>query len=272
MDILLILIGAIAAGLLGSLTGLGGGIIIIPLLSQVLGYNIKYALGAGLIAVIATSTGASSAYIKQELSNIHIGLFLVVATTIGAVSGALVAQYASVSLLSILFGGILLFTGLMQFRKSGDNFIPARAEGLAHQLQLQGKMPSGPNAGKEYEVKQPFWGFLIMLLAGALSGLLGIGSGVLKVLAMDNVMKLPFKISTATSTFMIGLTAIASAVVYLQKGYIVAFIAAPVLLGVLIGSGIGSKLLPKINTKILKQVFAIVVLIIAFQMIYKGLN
>lgn len=272
MDILIIFLGAILAGLLGSLTGLGGGIIIIPLLSEVLGYNIKYAIGAGLIAVIATSTGASSTYVKKGLSNIYIGLFLVIATTAGAVSGALIAQYTSVKVLSILFGCILLFTGFMQFRKHADNFVPAQSGSLASKLQLTGKLPNAAVTDTPYEAQKPFLGFFIMLMAGALSGLLGIGSGVLKVLAMDNVMKLPFKISTATSTFMIGLTAIASAVFYFQEGYIVASIAAPVMLGVLIGSGIGSKLLTKINTKILKQVFAIVVLIIALQMINKGLK
>lgn len=272
MDILIILIGAICAGLLGSLTGLGGGIIIIPLLSQLLGYDMKYAIGAGLIAVIATSTGASSAYVRKGLSNIRIGLFLVIATTLGAVSGAVIAQYTSANILSILFGGILLFTGLMQFRKNQDNFVTAQPFGWPAKLQLQGYIPKAEDNRKYYEGSKPFVAFFIMLIAGALSGLLGIGSGVLKVLAMDNVMKLPFKISTATSTFMIGLTAIASAVLYLQKGYIVAYIAGPVMIGVLIGSGIGSRIMHKINTKLLKQIFAIVVLIVAIQMIYKGLK
>lgn len=270
MDTIIILIGAIAAGLIGSLTGLGGGIIIIPLLTLGLGYDMNYAIGAGLISVIGTSAGATASYIKGGISNTKIGLFLVVATTIGAVCGALLSQYLNTQTLSIIFGIILIFTAYLQFRKKEDHFIPAKESGLAYSLQLQGTYTTA-SSSKKYESAQPMSGFMVMFFAGALSGLLGIGSGVLKVLAMDNLMKLPFKVSTTTSTFMIGITAIASAVLYLQKGYIVAAIAAPVLLGVLLGAGIGAKLLPKINVRILQQIFAGIVVIIAINMITKGI-
>lgn len=273
METAIILLGALGAGFLGALTGLGGGIIIIPLLNLGLGYDIKYAIGAGLVSVIATSTGASASYAKEGISNIKIGLFLVVASTIGAVGGALIGQHIPTSWLSVIFGAILIFTAYMQFRKKTDNFLPAREQGLAYKLQLQGYY-NDKEAGaiKHYEAGNPVSGFLFMVLAGVLSGLLGIGSGVLKVLAMDNRMKLPFKVSTTTSVFMIGMTAVASAVLYLQKGYIVASIAAPVLIGVLLGANLGSKVLSRINTKLLKQVFVIVVVIIAIQMIYKGIS
>lgn len=270
---LIIFFGALCAGFLGALTGLGGGIIIVPLLSLGLGYDMKYAIGAGLVSVIATSSGASLKFIKQGMSNTKIGMFLVVATTVGAVGGAILGQYLPTAVLSVIFGSILIFTAIMQMRKKEDNFVPARSGGLAYNLQLQGiYADSETGTDKHYEAQKPFAGFVIMILAGVLSGLLGIGSGVLKVLAMDTAMKLPFKVSTTTSTFMIGMTGVASAVLYLQQGYIVAPIAAPVLVGVLLGAGLGSGVVSKINTRQLKQVFVVVVIIIAIQMMYKGMN
>lgn len=268
---LLIFGGAILAGFIGALTGLGGGIIIVPLLTIGLGFDMNYAIGAALISVIATSTGSASAYIRDGLTNIQIGIFLVVATTIGAVGGAILSSYTPTAVISILFGGILIFTAIMSFVKKGQQFVPAQPDSVAYKMQLQGEIiEQGKNI--QYEAKNAWGGFAVMVGAGVLSALLGIGSGVLKVLAMDNIMKLPFKVSTTTSSFMIGITAIASAVMYLQKGYIVPAIAAPVLLGVLLGAIVGAKLLPKINTKVLKQVFAIIVLIVAVQMIYKGIS
>jgi uncharacterized membrane protein YfcA len=274
MESIIIFIGGIVAGLLGALTGLGGGIIIIPLLTLGLGYDMKYAIGAGLISVIGTSTGGALRYMKEGISNVKIGLFLVVATTFGAVCGAVLAQYINTGYLSLLFGGILLFTAYMQFKNKTDNFVPATTIGISAKLQLQGSIPQNTATSqmKYYQANKPIWGFIVMIFAGALSGLLGIGSGVLKVLAMDSIMKLPFKVSTTTSTYMIGLTAIASAALYLYQGYIVASIDVPVLLGVLLGATIGSKLISVINIGLLKKIFASIVVIIAINMMYKGIS
>jgi uncharacterized membrane protein YfcA len=273
VETLIIFIGALCAGFIGSLTGLGGAIIIIPLLNLGLGYDMKYAIGTGLIAVVATSSGASLSYSKSGISNVKIGLFLVVASTLGAMIGALVGQNIPVAWLYILFGAILIFTAYMQFRKKGDNFLPAQTTGLANSLQLQGIYNDAEtNTVKHYEAGKPVTGFLLMILAGMLSGLLGIGAGVMKVLAMDTKMKLPFKVSTSTSVFMIGMTAFTSLVMYAKEGYIVAAISAPVALGVLLGATMGAKVLTRVNTKLLKQVFVFIVLIIALQMIYKGIN
>ncbi len=268
---IIILIGALLAGFVGALTGLGGGIIIIPLLTLGLGYDMNYAIGAALVSVVATSTGAATAYIKEGVSNMKIAMYLLVATTIGAIIGALIGANAPTSVLSITFGLILCFTAVMSFVKKGDNIVVPKDDSPAAKWQLQGVFS---DKGKEihYEATNIWSGFFMMLFAGIMSGLLGIGSGVLKVIAMDNFMKLPFKVSTTTSVLMIGVTAIASAVIYLQKGYIVPDIAAPVLLGVICGAKIGSKVLPKINTILLKKIFAVIVTIVAIQMIYRGLN
>lgn len=268
---IIIFIGSLFAGFIGALTGLGGGIIIIPLLTLALGFDMNYAVGAALVSVVATSTGSATAYIKDGFSNIQIGMYLLVATTIGAIIGAFTAIIAPTHILAIVFGLILAFTAIMSFRKTADYDFPPKKGTLSHRLQLNGIFIKNgkPTA---YEAQNPILGFLLMVFAGFMSGLLGIGSGVLKVLAMDNAMKLPFKVSTTTSSFMIGVTGIASAIIYLQKGYIVAPIAAPVLLGVSIGAMLGAKMLPKINTTLLKKIFAIVVSIVALQMILKGIN
>lgn len=268
---IIIFLGSILAGFIGALTGLGGGIIIIPMLTLLLGYNMNYAIGAALIAVIATSTGASTAYIKEGVTNIKIGLFLLLATTIGAIIGAFAGASAPSSLLSILFGVILAFTAIMTFVKKADVLVLPSTNSLAARWSLQGEYHAG-NTITHYEADKPIGGFFMMFFAGIMSGMLGIGSGVLKVLAMDAIMKLPFKVSTTTSSFMIGITAIASAVIYLQKGYIVANIAAPVFVGVFIGATLGAKLLPRINTLLLKKIFAIIVAIIAIQMISRGIK
>lgn len=270
LSIVIIFIGSLLAGFIGALTGLGGGIIIIPMLTLILGYHMNYAIGAALVSVIATSTGAATVYIKEGITNINIGYFLLIATTIGAIIGALIGSSVSTNLLSILFGLILAFTAIMTFVKKQDHFIAPNTNKLANNLELNGTYVAN---GKTivYEADKPIAGFFMMVFAGVMSGMLGIGSGVLKVIAMDTLMKLPFKVSTSTSSFMIGVTAIASALIYLQKGYIVANIAAPVFVGVFIGASIGAKLLPLLNTSILKKIFALIVALISIQMIVRGL-
>ncbi|OOQ58024.1 sulfite exporter TauE/SafE family protein [Mucilaginibacter pedocola] len=267
---LIILIGSYAAGLLGSLTGLGGGVVIIPLLTLILNVDIHYAIGAALISVIATSSGSAAAYVKEGITNIRLGMFLEIATTLGAMTGAMLAVFVPTHYIAILFGFILIFSAVMSLRKKAENII-AEPSYFAAKLKLYGSYPDGHGEQVQYGVIRVAGGFFMMLFAGVLSGLLGIGSGALKVLAMDTVMKIPFKVSTTTSNFMIGVTAAASAVVYLQRGYITPAIAMPVVIGVLFGALTGAKIL--VHTKSsgwLRWVFAVVVTFLAGQMIYNG--
>ena len=267
---LILLAGAYLAGLVGSLTGLGGGVVVIPLLTLVFHVDIRYAIGAALLASIANSSGAASAYIKEGITNIRLGMFLEIATTIGAVGGAIIAIYTPTNTIAILFGAILLFSAAMTLRKKN---MEALTEGspLSYKLKLNSSYPT-KDGEVEYKLKNVGAGFSIMTLAGVLSGLLGIGSGALKVLAMDSAMHIPFKVSTTTSNFMIGVTAAASAVVYLQRGYMDPGIAFPVMLGVLGGAFTGSKLLTRMDPKVLKYIFCVAITFVAAEMIFNGYN
>lgn len=267
---LIMLGGAYLAGLLGSLTGLGGGVVVIPLLTLVFHVDIRYAIGAALLASIGNSSGAATAYIKEGITNIRLGMFLEIATTIGAVGGALIAVYTPTNTIAVLFGVVLIFSALMTIRKKSDH---AEQEGskLSYLLKLNSSYPTKDGV-VNYKLKNIGGGFSIMLGAGVLSGLLGIGSGALKVLAMDGAMRIPFKVSTTTSNFMMGVTVAASAVVYLQRGYIDPGIAFPVVLGVLGGAFTGARLLTIINPRTLRIIFCVAISFVAIEMIYNGLN
>lgn len=266
---LILLLGAYCAGLLGSLTGLGGGVVIIPLLTLCFGVDFHYAVGAALVSSIATSSGSGSAYVKEGITNIRLGMVLEIATTIGAVAGAVVAIWMNNSLISIIYGGVLVLTAVMQQVKHSrhEHVVGSR---LAKRLKLFGTFPQKDGTKQYYELTNVGGGFAVMLLAGMLSGILGIGSGVLKVIAMDGIMKVPFKVSTTTSNFMMGVTACASAVVYIQRGNIVPGLALPVLIGVLFGALTGAKLLKRLDVSLLRKIFAIAILAVAVNMIYMG--
>ncbi len=266
----LLLFGAYCAGLLGSLTGLGGGVIVIPLLTLAFGIDFHYAIGAALVASIATSSGSASAYVKEGLTNIRLGMFLEIATSAGAVLGAAAALWMPTNAIAIIFGAVLLLTVAMQFRQKTD-YIGVKGSSLAKKLKLFGSYPTKDGTVQSYELTNVSGGFSVMVLAGALSGLLGIGSGVLKVLAMDSCMKVPFKVSTTTSNFMIGVTAVTSAVVYLQRGYIEPGIAFPIMVGVLAGAMSGAKLLKHLDVRVLRKIFAVAILLVALNMIYNGI-
>ena len=266
---LILLLGAYAAGLLGSLTGLGGGVIVIPLLTLDFGIDFHYAIGAALVASIATSSGSASAYVKEGMTNIRLGMFLEIATSVGAVLGAVIALWMPTNAIAVIFGVVLFFTAVMQNRQKVDH-VGVKGSALAMKLKLFGSYPTKEGV-QNYELTNVPGGFLIMVAAGALSGLLGIGSGVLKVLAMDSCMKVPFKVSTTTSNFMIGVTAVTSAVVYLQRGYIEPGIAFPIMVGVLGGALTGAKLLKHLDVRLLRKIFAIAILLVAVNMIYNGL-
>ena len=266
---LILLVSAYLAGLLGSLTGLGGGVVVIPVLTLGFGVDFHYAIGAALVASIATSSGSGSAYVKEGITNIRLGMFLEIATTIGAVAGAIIAVWLNNSTIAIIYGCVLILTAAMQQRRKSDHDGVVGSD-LARRLKLFGTWPQRDGSMKAYQLRGVGGGFSVMLLAGMLSGILGIGSGVLKVIAMDGIMKVPFKVSTTTSNFMMGVTACASAVVYIQRGNIVPGIACPVLIGVLFGALTGARLLKKLDVRLLRQIFCIAILLVAFNMIWQG--
>lgn len=267
--ILILLIGAYVAGLLGSLTGFGGGVIIIPLLTMVLGVDFQYAIGGALVASIATSSGSGVVYVRQGMTNVRLGMFLEIATAIGAVCGAFVAVWLNNNVIAVIFGVVLLFSAFNQQRKKQDHLC-TEGSSLAKKLQLYGTFPQKSGALQSYEITNVVGGFGLMTIAGMLSGILGIGSGALKVLAMDELMRVPFKVSTTTSNFMMGVTAAASAVIYIQRGNINPTIAGAVLLGVLAGSMTGAQLLKRLDVRLLRKLFAILITLVAFNMIYNG--
>ncbi|KAA0128079.1 sulfite exporter TauE/SafE family protein [Chryseobacterium sp. SN22] len=270
-EIIILFLGAISAGLLGSLTGLGGGVIIIPLLTLGFGVPMHYAIGASLISVIGTSSGAAVAFVKEGFTNMRIGMFLEIATTAGAIVGALVSGMLNPNTIGIIFASILLLTVILNLKGKPDHQEPVIKGSLEEKLKLYGTFPD-KGILKSYSARNTVPGFFMMMFAGAMSGLLGIGSGALKVLAMDNMMRLPFKVSTTTSNFMIGVTAVASSLIYFQRGEIIPVIVAPVLVGVVVGSFIGSKTLMVSKTKKLKTFFAIVITILSVYMMYNGIR
>ena len=266
---LILLAASYCAGLLGSLTGLGGGVVVIPVLTLCFGVDFHYAVGAALVASIATSSGSGSAYVKEGVTNIRLGMFLEIATTIGAVCGAAVAIYLNSNTIAIIYGGVLVLTAAMQQRRKSDHDGVVGSE-MARRLKLFGSWPQKDGTMKHYQLRHVGGGFSVMYVAGGLSGILGIGSGVLKVIAMDGIMKVPFKVSTTTSNFMMGVTACASAVIYVQRGNIVPGMACPVMIGVLFGALTGAKLLKRLDVRLLRRIFCIVILMVAANMIYQG--
>ena len=266
---LILLVSAYLAGLLGSLTGLGGGVVVIPVLTLGFGVDFHYAIGAALVASIATSSGSGSAYVKEGITNIRLGMFLEIATTIGAVVGAIIAVWLNNSTIAIIYGCVLILTAAMQQRRKRDHDGVVGSD-LARRLKLFGTWPQRDGSMKAYQLRGVGGGFSVMLLAGMLSGILGIGSGVLKVIAMDGIMKVPFKVSTTTSNFMMGVTACAAAVVYIQRGNIVPGIACAVLIGVGFGALTGARLLKILDVRLLRQIFCIAILLVAFNMIWQG--
>jgi uncharacterized protein len=266
----LLAIGSLVAGFLGSLTGLGGGVVIVPLLVLVFGVDVRYAIGASLVSVIATSCGAAAAYVREGYSNVRVGMFLEVATTIGALCGAFIAPHVPVPVIAVTFGVVLLYGALQSARPRAERQTDRRRDSLAVALRLDSTYPT-PAGLVAYQVSRVAGGFSLMWVAGVLSGLLGIGSGAVKVLAMDRLMRLPFKVSATTSNFMIGVTAAASAGVYLNRGYVDPGLAMPITLGVLAGSTAGARVLTTARSFWLRRVFLVVVTALGIEMIYNGL-
>ncbi len=259
------------AGFLGALSGLGGGVVIVPLLVLGFGVDMRYAMGASLISVIATSSGAAAAYVREGISNIRIGMFLEIATTIGAIVGAMLAASSPTRLLAVVFGIVLLYSAGMSLRRKKPMALDGPADHLAQTFKLDGLMPVDGD-WVPYRTRRIPLGFGLMFGAGTLSGLLGIGSGAVKVLAMDEAMQIPFKVSTTTSNFMIGVTAAASAGVFLSRGYIQPALVMPVTLGVLAGSVLGARFLTAAKVRTVRLIFATVIAALGVEMIFNALH
>jgi hypothetical protein len=265
---------SVAAGLLGSLVGLGGGIVIVPVLTLLFHIDIRLAIGASILSVIATSSGAAVAYVREKLTNLRAGIFLEIGTTLGAVTGAYLTTLVSGNFLFILFGIVLLYSAFAMIHKRREKEILTHSsDRIANRLKLHSSYYD-KNLRKQitYKLSGTKIGLGLMYLAGVISALLGVGSGTLKVPALDIAMHMPIKASAATSDFMIGVTAAASAGAYFSRGQINPFIAAPVIIGVLIGAIIGSRLLGKINPKTIKLMFVIVLVVVSVEMIQRGLS
>ncbi|MGE3919890.1 MAG: sulfite exporter TauE/SafE family protein [Gammaproteobacteria bacterium] len=260
---------SILAGFLGALTGLGGGVVIIPALVLLLHVDIHYAMGASIISVMATSTGSAIAFLRQGYTNLRIGIFLETAAVIGAIVGALIVKYMPVSLIEIVFGVILIMTALLTIQRK-DIQDAKTSHPWADHLHLNASYPS-KNGNITYKVERVPAALGLMGVAGSLSGLLGIGSGTLKVLVMDQMMRLPYKVATSTSNFIIGITAAVSAGIYFSRGYINPIITFPVMIGVVLGAIIGARVMHHIHNRILRIVFSIIICFLAFLLIYKGL-
>lgn len=268
---ILLLFFAYIAGLVGALTGLSGGVVIIPVLVLLFHTNIHYAMGASLISVIATSSGATAAYLREGYTNLRIGLFLEVGAVIGALCGALLIAFVSKTYLAVLFSLIMFFSAYLTATRQEEQELYNSSHPWAARLNLRGTYPT-KNIKTHYHVQGVPSAFMIMGIAGMLAGLLGIGSGSLKVLAMDHAMRLPYKVSTTTSNFMIGITAAVSAGIYFSRGYINPAITFPVMIGVIAGSFSGAKLLPKIHNRVLRVFFSFIICMIGLQMLYKALT
>jgi uncharacterized membrane protein YfcA len=262
--------GSFVAGLFGSLVGVGGGVIVVPLLTLVLGVPIHYAIGASIVSVIATSSGAASSYVRKGMANLRLAMVLEVMTAAGAIGGALLAGYAPAKVLYIAFGAILVYTAtsMLRKRKAGKPPVP---DALADRLKLHGAyFDEFEQREVHYRVARTKLGLAVSGFAGLMSGLLGIGGGAIKVPVMNLAMGVPLKVCTATSNFMIGVTAAASAMVYFMRGEVLPFVAAPVACGVLLGAMTGSQLMAKMRNAWIRYLFLGVLIFTAGQMLWKG--
>jgi uncharacterized protein len=270
----ILFLGAVLAGVVGALAGLGGGVLIVPLLTVAFGVDIRFAIGASIVSVIATSSGAAAAYVRDHIASLRIGMFLEIGTTAGAITGAFLAGWLPVRWIYIVFGGAVLYSAAVMVRRPALRHHGAkRPDPISERLRLEGSyFDEAAGAEIVYRAERPRLALVLMYAAGGLSGLLGIGAGAFKVPALDLAMGLPIKVSTATSNFMIGVTAAASAGVYFARGEIDPFVAAPVALGVVGGALIGSRLLPKLESGSVRIAFAVVLAVVAVQMLLKSLR
>ena len=271
--IVLVFLASILAGAVGSIVGLGGGVIIIPVLTILFGVDIHFAIGASIVSIIATSSGAAATYVRDKITNLRVGMFLELATTSGAIVGAALSAYANSMLLEMIFGVVLLFSLVPLVLRLGED-VPSNPElrGAAAKLALKGAYREHDGTDVEYNATRPGLGLVGMVVAGVVSGLLGIGSGTFKVLSMDLAMKLPMKVSTTTSNFMIGVTAAASAGIYFARGDVNPLIVAPVALGILVGASLGTRVLMRARNPAIRKLFAVVLAVTAVEMVLRALG
>jgi uncharacterized protein len=262
---------SVGAGFVGALTGLGGGVFIVPVLVIAAHVPIYFAVGASLISVVATSAGASVAFVRDGWTNLHIAMVLECATVTGAVIGAYLAGLIPNWVLELLFALMMLQSAYFSLRKQRDDLL-ATGSPIAERLELGGELPHVGGAAIHYGVTNLAVGGSLMVIAGLMSGLLGIGSGALKVMAMDYFMHIPLKVSSATSNFMIGVTAGAGALVFLARGDVATVLAAPVAIGVTLGALAGSRILPHVEVKALRLGFALILVLIAAEMGWRAMN
>lgn len=264
------------SGVCGALLGLGGGVLLVPLLVFLLDVPIHLASGASIVAVVATSSAAAATYVREELTNIRLGMFLELATTIGAISGAFLMSLTSEGVLQVVFGISLSYAAVIMFlqlRKGERSWVKMPNDRLSKMLALGGRYFDAAR-GEEitYGVSRTPLTFGVSYLAGVISGLLGIGGGGVKVPTMNVLSSVPMKVAVATSNFMIGVTAAASALVYIRNKYVNAFITAPVILGTLTGAYVGARLTKRVRGVVLKKFFIAVITLLAVSMILSGLG
>ncbi|BBA68816.1 sulfite exporter TauE/SafE family protein [Geobacter sulfurreducens] len=274
MTTLEIFLIAITAGIAGAILGLGGGIIIVPALTLLFGIPIRTAVAASTVSIIATSTGAAVAYLNDRLSNVRVAMWLEMGTATGALTGALVAGFLNQRVLFLMFGVLLAYSGYNMF-KARKAELPGEVlpDKVSQRLGLAGSYHDHVlNTRVDYQVTRSIPGLIIMYFSGAAAGLLGIGAGIFKVPAMDQVMRMPFKASTATSNFMIGVTAASAAVVYFVRGDVNPLVAGPVVLGVLLGALVGARLMVRMKTTTIRKLFIPLIIYTAVMMMYKGVS
>jgi uncharacterized membrane protein YfcA len=246
--------------------------VIVPMLTLVFHVHLRYAAGAALVSVIATSSGAGAAYVREGFTNIRLAMFLEIATVLGALAGAYAAAFVPPRALAVAFAAVLLHAAYRSLRPHPDRATTADPHPWASLLRLNGTEPSPDGRSRAYTVQNVPLGFAVMSVAGAISGLLGIGSGALKVLALDQAMRLPYKVSAATSNFMIGVTAAASAGIYIRRGYVDPGLAFPVMIGVLLGALVGARLLAAAPTRHLRALFTVVIVVLAIEMLARAIR
>lgn len=273
-SMLLFVVIGLFAGVLGAILGIGGGMIITPILTIMMGLDIKYAIGASIISVIATSSGATIAYLKDDMLNLRVAMFLEIATTVGAIMGALLVGLFSSTFLYVLFGFFLLYSTYNMIRKlmskKGETVYTGSDKTVEKLRLADSYYDKAEKKQVDYSMKNVPGGFVMMWAAGLASGLLGIGSGAFKVIAMDTIMKMPLKPSSATSNLMMGVTAAASATVYFFNGSIRPDIAGPLAIGVLAGATIGARLMQVLRPKVIRMIFVPIILYMGLQMVLKG--
>jgi uncharacterized membrane protein YfcA len=268
---LMLLFISVLAGFLGSILGLGGGTIVVPFLTLVLGIDIRYAIAASLISIVATSSGAAASFLRDHLTNLRVAVFLEVGTVVGAMTGFLITSSISSRWLYLVFGVFLFFSAVMMLIKKKDS-ITDIDHPWSKKFNLAGNYRHENGLMIEYKVDNVPAGLITMFFAGVMSALLGIGSGIFKVLAMDNAMKMPLKVSSATSNFMIGVTAAGSAGAFLLKGDIRPDIACPVAVGIIVGAFVGGKTMPKMKAATIRKIFVVAMGIVAFEMLKKAFS